>query len=86
MTKKTALIYCTLSEMIDNDILDHGIGGANTTDGFSLGKQGRSVFHMWDFTKNGYCVLYITNKRGQITGRRYVDATKTMVTVWKREN
>lgn len=31
---------CTLAEMIENEVLDSGIGKGNTTDGFTLGKRG----------------------------------------------
>ena len=73
----------TLAEMIDQDILDHGIGREGLTDGFTLGKKGRRRFYMWDPTPNGYYKLYVEENHGVI-GARYVDASKTMVQVWKK--
>jgi uncharacterized protein YcbX len=71
--------------MIDQDILDHSIQGKGKTDGFSIGKRGKAMFWMYDPTPNGYYKLYQQNEEGEILGVRYVDADKTIVTVWKNQ-
>ena len=85
-TEPEVFKYCSLAEMIDEDVLDHGIQGKFQTDGFSIGKKGKARFYMFDPTPNGYYKIYQQNERGDIVGVRYVDATKTMVTVWKNKN
>lgn len=82
----SVFIRCTLDEMIDKDILDHSIGGKHETDGFSIGKRGKARFWMWDPMPNGFYKLYQQDERGNIVGVRYVDATKTIVTVWRNKN
>jgi hypothetical protein len=78
------VVRCTLAEMIENDVLDHGIGGKNTTDGFTIGSRGKAKFYMYDPTPNGYYKIYEQGERGEIVGVRYVDADKTIVSVWGR--
>ena len=79
---KPVVVRCTLAEMIENDYLDISIGSPTTTDGFTIGKKGKAKFYMYDPTPNGYYKIYQQNERGDIVGIRYVDANKTMVTVW----
>lgn len=82
---KEIMAYCTITEMIERDLIDHSIGGKNLTNGFSIGKRGKVMFWMWDPTPNGYYKLYQQDPETfEVIGIRYVDANKTMVTVWKR--
>ena len=84
-SSNTIVVRCTLAEMIENDILDGGIGQPHTTDGFSLGTRGKARFYMYDPTPNGYYKIYQQDpKTFQILGVRYVNANKTIVTVWGR--
>lgn len=76
-------LYCTLLEMIDEDYLDHGLGRADTTDGFTLGKRGKAKFYMYDPTSNGYYKIYQQNENFEIVAVRYVLASQ-MVTVHKK--
>lgn len=80
---KPLVVRCTLAEMIENDVLDSGIGGKNTTDGFTLGTRGRAKFYMYDPTPNGYYKIYEQDPETfELLGVRYVDANKTIVSVW----
>lgn len=81
------VVQCTLAEMIDNDILDHGLNRECKTDGFSLGKRGKARFYMFDPTPNGFYKIYEQDpKTFELLGVRYVDANKTNVTVWGRSD
>lgn len=79
-------IRCTFNEMVENDILDHGIGGRQLTDGFSIGKKGKATFYMYDPTPNGFYKIYEQNEAGDIVSIRYIDGCKTIVTVWRNYN
>src|SRR5687768_178475 len=88
--KKEVFTVCTLAEMIERKILDHiddphgEVITNGKTDGFSLGTNGYWVFYHWDFTPNGKCKLYEQDAAGNVIGKRYVDANKQIVTVWKK--
>lgn len=79
---RTIFARCTLAEMIDMDLLENPTGKPVTIYGFTIGKKGKAQFYMYDPTPNGYYKIYQQNERGDIIGIRYVDATKTIVTVW----
>lgn len=83
MSKLKIIIQCTLAEMIEKDILDGGLGQTNLTDGFTIGKRGKARFYMFDPTPNGFYKIYQQDPETfDILGVRYVDANKTIVTVW----
>jgi len=84
MKRSKVFMRCTFDEMVSNNILDHVIGGANKTNGFSIGKRGKAKFWMFDPTPNGFYRLYQQNESGEIISIRYIDGSKTIVTIWER--
>ena len=73
-------IYCSFEEMIENDYLANHLGDKDTTDGFTIGKNGKAKFYMYDPTTNGYYKIYQQDSKGHIVGIRYITAN-IMVTV-----
>lgn len=79
---KTEPIHCTLDEMIDRDLLEVPLGGPPSPyKGFTVGK-GKQLYWHYSPTPNGFYRIYPQYENGEIGRPRYVDGTKTKVTVW----
>lgn len=73
-------ITCTLSEMIEQDLLNGGICEPQYYKGFTV-RNGKQLFWYVKPTPNGYYAIYPKLEGGRLGYPRYVDANKTIVTV-----
>lgn len=72
-------IRCTLTEMIDMDILEVALDEPIQYRGFTVGDRGKQMFWHYLPTSNGYYRIYPQHENGQLGRPRYVDPGKTIV-------